>query len=165
MWSSFRDSWNGVSLFLDDHMTLATDIQLFTDSTDKAHGGFYNNMWFQGQFPDILLQEDTSMALFELYPIVMACALWGHNWTRRRILMNCENESVVYIINKGRSKIPSIMKLVRRMTYLSATPNFTIQARHLRSEENCIADAISCYQIWHHFLTRNLWHVYQPKLY
>jgi hypothetical protein len=60
------------------------------------------------------------MAFFELYPIVMACVLWGHLWTRKQILFNCDNLAAVDIITKGRSKIPSIMKLMRKLTYHSA---------------------------------------------
>lgn len=98
---------------MNDNITNAADIHLYTDATQTSYGGIYINEWFQGDFPAEILDEQTSMAFFELYPIVMACVLWGHQWNRKRIVFNCDNLATVEIINKGRSKIPSIMKLMR----------------------------------------------------
>ncbi|XP_033759994.1 uncharacterized protein LOC117342104 [Pecten maximus] len=41
MWSSFLSSWNGVSFFLDDNITLAADLEIFTDATPTSFGGFH----------------------------------------------------------------------------------------------------------------------------
>ena len=102
MWSKFLKEWNGVSFFVNDYIVNAADIQLFTDVTMTSFGGYYMYQWFQGEFPVEILDEQTSMALFELYPIVMACVLWGYLWTRKRILFNCDNLATVDIITKGR---------------------------------------------------------------
>ena len=75
------------------------------------------------------MQEQTSMAFCELYPIVMACVLWGHQWSRLRIVFYCDNMSTVEITNKGRSKIPSIMKLMRM--------------KHIEGVKNNLADVLS----------------------
>ena len=51
-------------------------MQLFTDATFIAFGGFDQNHWFQGNFPkDLILTEESSIAFFELHQIVMACVL------------------------------------------------------------------------------------------
>lgn len=44
------------------------------------------------------------MALFELYPIAVASVLCGALWSELRIVLNCDNEATIHIINKGRSK-------------------------------------------------------------
>ncbi|CAG2224015.1 unnamed protein product [Mytilus edulis] len=136
MWSKFLKDWNGVSFFLNDNITNAADIHLFTDATPSSFGGFYQNEWFQGDFPyELLSCEQTSMAFFELYPIVMACVLWGDRWKRKRILFNCDNLATVDIIKKGRSKIQSLMKLMRKLTYHSAINNFVVHAKHIPDDE------------------------------
>ncbi|CAG2224001.1 unnamed protein product [Mytilus edulis] len=148
MWSKFLKDWNGVSFFLNDNITNAADIHLFTDATPSSFGGFYQNEWFQGDFPyELLSCEQTSMAFFELYPIVMACVLWGDRWKRKRILFNCDNLATVDIIKKGRSKIQSLMKLMRKLTYHSAINNFVVHAKHIPGIKNCIADSLSRYQM------------------
>ena len=131
MWSLFLRQWNGASFFLDDDITLAADLQLYTDATPTSFGGFFSSKWFQGYFPPEFFSEQQSMALCELYPIVMAVVLWGHQWAQKRILFFCDNQGTVDIISKGRSKVPSIMRLMRRITFQSAQYNFIIHARHI----------------------------------
>lgn len=149
LWDTFLASWNGVSFFLNDNITEAADMQLYTDATISSFGGFYRNRWFMGKFDDIALCEGDlmSMAFCELYPIVMACVLWGHEWRCKRILFHCDNMSAVDIVNKGRSKVKTIMKLVRRLTLCSALNNFTIHCTHIPGVRNIIADALSRFQI------------------
>ena len=147
MWSLFLRNWNGVSFFINDNITKAADIQLYTDATQTSFGGFYQNQWFQGDFPLELLDEQTSMAFYELYPIVMACVLWGHNWNRKRILFHCDNMATVDIITKGRSKVQSIMKLMRKLTFHASTHHFIVHAQHIPGVKNDIADSLSRYQM------------------
>ena len=127
-------------------------MHLYTDSTDKAFAGIYYHKWFQSEFPPNLISEDSekvSMALLELpvYPIVVACVLWGNKWNRKRILFHCDNMSTVQIINKGRSKVKVIMKLLRRLTWCAAKHNFTVHAQHVPGKLNSVADALSRFQM------------------
>lgn len=147
MWADFLRNWNGASFFIDANITLAADLTIFTDATPSSYGGFFKSQWFQGLFPPDFFHEQQSMALCELYPIVLAAALWGSNWANKRILFYCDNLSTVNIISKGRSKVPSIMKLMRRLTFLSCVHNFVIHAKHIPGVENDIADSISRFQM------------------
>lgn len=70
------------------------------------------------------------------------CALGGTVvWFKNCI--QCDNEAAVHIINKGRSKIPLIMKFMRKLTLCSAKNNFIILAQHISGVKNFIADALS----------------------
>ena len=71
------------------------------------------------------------MALRELYPIVVAAYLWGHLWNKKRILFHGNNEAVLNVGNKGRSRVHDILKLMRMLTLLSVKQNFTVQCRHI----------------------------------
>ena len=145
MWQKFLSNWNRVSFFLNDNITNSADMHLYTDSTDKAFAGIYYHKWFQSEFPPNLISED--MALLELYPIIVACVLWGNKWNRKRILFHCDNMSTVQIINKGRSKVKVIMKLLRRLTWCAAKHNFTVHAQHVPGKLNSVADALSRFQM------------------
>ena len=152
MWLKFLSHWNGISFFLNDQITKAAKIKLFTDATDKTFGGIYGNKWFQGHFPSEILssldpKDKLSMAFNELYPIVMALLLWGHQWKRKRLLFYCDNLATVNIINKGRSKSKMIMNLMRKLTFCSAVNNVTLHAEHIPGKTNTIADAISRLQM------------------
>lgn len=149
MWSYFLQQWNGISFFLDDEETAANQLQFFTDATPVGFGGYYNGKWFCGKFDYDMIPGDckASMALFELYPIVMAVALWGKYWHRKRIIVNCDNVATTEIINHRRSKIPFIMKFVRKLVWLQLRYNCVIRARFLPTHLNTLADSISRFQI------------------
>ncbi|XP_070549868.1 uncharacterized protein [Ptychodera flava] len=134
MWHHFLASWNGISMFLDTSTTAASDMELYTDASGIGHGGYFIGHWFQERWDSNLrLDSDPalSIAFQELYPIVIAALLWGHLWARKRILFHCDNSATVHIINKGRSKSPIIMKLMRRLVLLAATHHFMFHAEHI----------------------------------
>lgn len=149
MWALFLEQWNGISFFLESQDTNAEDLQFFTDATPTGFGGFYQGKWFSGRFEDNMIPDNTkaSMALFELYPIVMATVLWGHSGGRKKIIVNCDNAATVDIINKGRSKVPFIMKFVRKLIWLEAKHNFLIRAKFIPEKTNCISDALSRFNL------------------
>ncbi|RXN02889.1 poly [Labeo rohita] len=81
LWVSFLSQWNGLSFFYNNLISSPIDIQLFTDAAPSvSFGGFYQGRWFASTWPPQLLdlpQQQTSSALFELYPLVVAALLWG----------------------------------------------------------------------------------------
>lgn len=147
MWSIFLSGWNRISFFYDDQITIAGDMELFTDAASIfGFGGYFQRKWFSSVWPSELassLESNLSMAIRELYLIVVAAYLWGHVWCRKRRMFHCDNEAVVNIVNKGRSKIADIMKLMRTFTWLSVRHNFTIQCKHIPGVNNVIADSLS----------------------
>ncbi|XP_030292106.1 uncharacterized protein LOC115592964 [Sparus aurata] len=144
MWRDFLSSWNGISFFYDDHVTQPQDIQLYTDAAPSVgFGGYYGGRWFTSAWPPELSSLSPSSALFELYPVVIAALLWGHEWSRKVILIHSDNLTAVDIINKGRSQSLDIMQFIRRLTLISAHHNFIIHAAHIPGHLNCIADSLS----------------------
>lgn len=129
-WSLLLNKWNGISFFYDDLPGSSFEIRLFTDAAPSiGFEGFFNNQCFADKWPKELssLPNDIlSNALMEMYPIVIACLLWGNQWSRKRIIFFCDNEAVVNIINKGRSKVPFINLFVRRIAWVSVLGNFIV---------------------------------------
>ena len=152
MWLIFLKQWNGTSFFYDPHITAAPDMELYTDASSTiGYGGYYLGRWFCDTWPADLLpcdeDETVSMAFMELYPIVVAATMWGSLWSTKRILFYCDNAATVHILRKGRSKVNSIMRLMRQLTWLSATNNFCIYAEHIPGVHNILADCLSRLQV------------------
>jgi hypothetical protein len=153
MWTMFLSQWNGVAFFHDQFASVAADLELYTDAASSAgFGGYYAGRWFSGAWPQEIRRlldtdEGWSMALLELYPIVAAAVLWGGEWNAKRILFHCDNLATVQIIERGRSPVDAIMKLVRRLTWEALTGNFTVRAAHIPGSVNVIADALSRFQM------------------
>ena len=150
-WLYFLDQWNGINMFYYCEYISSDALQLFTDaSATLGFGGYYREAWFSSPWPtEIPAVQDPhlSIAYKELYPIVVAAILWGHLWSRRQILFMCDNEATVFIINKGRSKVPVINQLMRRLTWLACTNNFHCYAKHVPGKLNEISDSLSRLQI------------------
>ena len=99
MWTEFIQHWNGRSFFLEDHLTAASDFELYTDASGAhGHGAYYQGQWFRGDWkPSQLpgLNSETSTAYQKLFPIVVAACAWGHTWQQKHILFYCDNEATV----------------------------------------------------------------------
>ena len=84
-----------------------------------------------------------SIAFMELVPIVTAAYIWCHSWSGKRILFHSDNQSAVNIVQKGRSRSPMIMKLIRRLTLCCAQGNCTVSAVFIEGKSNLNSDALS----------------------
>ena len=148
MWLCIVERWNGVSMFLDNTHTDIQTVNVTTDSSRYGFGGYNKNTgnYFLGEWKDYLPSVDyknCSMALLELYPIVLSANLWGSQWSRKRIIFHCDNLATVHIINRKRSKCPIIMKLIRKLTIDAALNNFDYTSIWLSSQKNALSDALS----------------------
>ncbi|XP_078342651.1 uncharacterized protein LOC144628433 [Oculina patagonica] len=105
MWKAFLAGWNGRSFFLDSTVTPSPDMNLYTDASGTVgFGGYFNGKWFQGKWlPHMQLNKDRGISIEwqELFPIVVACAIWFPYFSGKRIQFWCDNESVVAILNSG----------------------------------------------------------------
>ena len=59
------------------------------------------------------------------------------------MLIHCDNEAVVQVVNKGCCKDPDLMHLLRTLFFIAAHYEITVQAVHIAGKENTGADAIS----------------------
>ena len=129
MWETFLKHWNGVSLFLQPEQTTSLSLQVYTDaSVSIGFGGYLAGQWFQSRWlPEQKLNKTTGISIEwqELYPVYLACRLWGSQWTAKRIVFFCDNESVVRILNQKTSKSPKIMELLRPIVLWTLQHNFT----------------------------------------
>ena len=49
--------------------------------------------------------EDGRITLKELTPIIIVCALWGPHWLQLSVLVHCDNEGAVAIINSKYNRV------------------------------------------------------------
>ena len=113
-------------------------------SVKKGYGGHFKSHWFMGKWDnDFLRDKDPSIEFLELYALTISVLLWTSEIKNKRIVILCDNQSVVYMVNNQSSKCPNCMTLVRIITLQSLIHNVRIYARHLRTHENGRADALS----------------------
>lgn len=148
-WGTFMDSWNGVSMMGTPDRGRRS-IHIWTDASGHFGCGALDPVtqsWIQLQWPqayarDWVKLKDESIALKELLPIVLACAIWGVRWKGSAVTVHCDNLGVVQLVNSGYSRVPQIMHLLRCLFFTRAYFELELWAVHIPGKENTLADAI-----------------------
>ncbi len=145
-WKEFLPSWNGKYKILDPGTTFAPDLNLFTDASGTLGFGIYfDGRWVSTPWPKHV--DGYSIQWKELFPIYIACFIWADVLSGKRILFNCDNASIVDIWSINSSKCPLISNLLRKLFFISAKHQFTINITHIPGLDNSIADSLSRLQV------------------
>ena len=86
---------------------------------------------------------DPSIELVKLYGLAVTVHIWVNKLRNTRALVYCDNESVVHMINNSASSCEKCMILIHGIVLKGLLYNFGVFTRHLRSEQNVIADCSS----------------------
>ena len=141
-WSTFLAAWNGTSI-LRPLRTGDPDVEVWSDASGNwGCGASWQTRWLQLCW-DSLPIASASIAAKELFPIVVAAAIWGSEWRGRTVCFHCDNMAVVEVINRQTAKEALICHQLRSLFYISAWFDFDPVARHTPGVKNVAADAIS----------------------
>ena len=83
------------------------------------------------------------IAVKELLPVIIAAAIWGPEWAGKWIVLNCDNQAVVAVINSRYSREKDLMQLLHYLFFLEAHFQFQLSAYHLPGVLNDCADDLS----------------------
>lgn len=114
-------------------------------------GHFTRNMngklvtsWFSQKWPrNFIRQSDCSIEVAELYGACMAVTIWIKELANRRVVIWCDNQAVVQMINKASSSCGKCMFLLRHLTLLCMTNSCRIFCRYVSTKQNWRADLLS----------------------
>jgi hypothetical protein len=141
-WSLFAQYFNGKHLLSPKRWTDSDILQLHTDASGSiGYGAIFQTHWFQGTWP--VSWERYDITFKELFPIALSMEVWGHLLKNRCIILNTDNEAVVYIINKQTCKSPDVMLLVRRLVLATMKFNILVRAVHIPGKYNIFPDLLS----------------------
>ena len=134
-WAVFLDDWNGVSM-LDSVVHKTPSATLTSDASGRWGCGF------QFRWPPAW--EAIHITVKELLPIVVACAVWGHQWRGCTILCRCDNAAVVAILKSGSSKDRVAMHLMRCLFFFTAHyPDAINASAPARERQHCCGSPVT----------------------
>ena len=146
IWQTFLSSFNGKSLFLDDHWRNNQKLNLYTDASGAiGFGDLFGREWCCGKWPENWLKYN--IAVLEFYPVVLSLCLWGHRIRNQSVLFFTDNQSLVLVINKQTSKDAELVSFVRTMVLVCLQNNNLLKAKHLPGRRNVLADRLSRFQV------------------
>ena len=149
MWLEFlTDSTSYARPFLNFGLIQnADELNWFTDAAkgeDKGCGGICDNKWFAIQWQEGFIKKyDPSIAFLELYGVVVSVLNWLEDFSDHRIVLFCDNESVVHMINQNTSSCKFCLALIRILVLESLKFNTRIFAKHVSGFSNNLADMLS----------------------
>jgi len=91
--------------------------------------------------------DNANITVRKLYPIVFAVEVWGVHMANSCICFQCDNEALVYVLNKQSSKESQIMFMIRKLVLFSLQYNILFQAEHISGKKNYLIDALSRLQV------------------
>ena len=144
-WSACCEEWNGRVLFIDPNWTQASKVSLWTDASGLGFGIVFGNERCCGTWsPE---EEGYSIEWKELYPIVLAIAMWGSHLSGLRLTVRCDNEAVCHIWKSGTCKSRPIMTLLRAGLLIAAWYHAVVLLVPVPGVDNTLADCLSRMQV------------------
>ena len=92
---------------------------------------------------EFLKKYKPSIEYLELYTVTAAVLAWIHRFKNRRIILFCDNRSVVDMINLTTTSCKNCMVLIRLILFKGLTENVRDFARHVSGAMNGLADSLS----------------------
>ena len=110
-------------MFQED-IAIASELSLFTDASNTGMGGVFQNKWFSAQWPHYMAGNNCSTNFQEIFAIFTT--IWASKLRNKQLLIHCDNETVVSIINSGTCKSSNMMTVVRKIFFICAKHNISI---------------------------------------
>ena len=134
--------------FIDfEESTSAVWIPFYTDASRAQHlgcGGWFRHQWFSTQWqPGFIQKFEPSIAYLELFAVVVGCKLWLKSLKNRRVIIHCDNQVAVQMINNSSSYCKNCMVLIRMLVLECLIQNVRVFAQYVQMDKNAIADALS----------------------
>ena len=123
------------------------EIDFYSDSSKNAKlgmGAVCGNSWMVQQWnEEFIMRNDPSIAYLELYALVAAVLKWVHRFRNKRVVIFCDNISLVHMVNNTTLRCKNCMVLIRLLVLTSMIENVRIYAKYIPSKKNLRADMLS----------------------
>ena len=122
-------------------------LNFYTDSSageTKGFGCVFNNSWTCGTWGKrFIRQQKPSIQYLELYALCAGILTWADRITDPRVVVFCDNQAVVEVVNNYTSSCKNCMHLIRLLVLNCLIYNRRVTVKYVESKRNILADALS----------------------
>ena len=131
--------------FLDFSQRPAKDISFYTDASKTiGFGGICGQDWMHEKWNrDFTKSQDPSISYLELYAVTAGIISWLPRFQNMSIVLYCDNQGAIEMINSSTSKCKQCMKLIRIIILNCLIYNVKVSSRHVRGVDNEFSDYLS----------------------
>ena len=137
----FVKAFNGTVFF--DHSPIKATVEL--DACLVGLGGRWKNQVYYvplaDQFPDF------NIVHLEMLNLLVAIRIWGDQWSSQKVVLYCDNQAVVSVLNNGKTHDLTLAAIVRNIKMQAAIKNISLYVVHMLDKNNVIADLPSRWSI------------------
>ena len=87
------------------------------------------------------------IAHLEMLNILLAVRSWASQWATKTILVRCDNEAVVTILQTGKTKDATLAAICCNISMETAKADIRLKTVHISGKLNVIADSLSRFHI------------------
>ena len=132
-------------------VTSADEIDMYSDATTNPKLGFGatcgSSFMYSPWNESFIRKNKPSIQYLELFAVVAGVLAWIHRFKNRRIILFCDNKSVVDMINANSTSCKKCMTLIRILVMKGLIENVRIFCKHVKSKDNLYADQLSRLEI------------------
>ena len=135
--SKFLNNYNGVSIF--DHKNFNQKLEL--DACLTGMGGVCGNYVYH-----LKIERgygNLNIVHLEMLNILVALRIFGPQWAKQKLLIKCDNDAVVKVMNSGRTQDQFLGACARNIWFHSALLDIDIKYVHVLGSQNQTADLLS----------------------
>ena len=132
--------------FMDfSEIMVADEIDMYSDASGKIGMGAIcgKNWMYQLWDQKFITKHKPSIEFLELFGVTAAVIQWIQRFRNRRIILFCDNKSVVDMINHTTTSCKNCMTLIRFIVLTGLFENVRVFARHVEGVKNILADRLS----------------------
>ena len=133
--------------FIDFTQTITAEVlDMYSDSSlnpDLGMGCTYNDCWLFAQWDASFIKEKKpSIEYLEFYALVTGVIAFAPHLKNKRIILFCDNEGVVKMVNSTSSRCRNCMVLIRLLVLEGLINNIRIFAQHVSGQLNYFSDSL-----------------------
>ena len=168
-WKRILPEYNGVSILWLE-CCLTPDSIVSSDACLTGIGGMLEEgEYYYRRLPSWLVNDN--IAHLEMWAIIISLKVWGEKLSGKRIVMKCDNEAMVSVLNTGKARDKFLQAAMREVVYLLARFQVELRCQFIRGLDNQKPDLLSRWYeggVYHrgfHALSRDKsWKHVKPKL-
>ena len=127
--------------------TYAEDVNFSSDAAGGELLGFgciFKNAWCFGQWEvGFIRKYKPSIEFLELFALCVGVFTWIEFLGNKRILLLCDNQAVVSMVNNTSSSCKFCMILIRKLTLKCLKHNLRLTVQYIETKKNILPDLLS----------------------
>ena len=127
--------------------TTATEIRFYSDASAGLELGFgciLETRWIYGKWGKEFMEKcEPSIEFLELFGLCAGIFTWEEELANQRLIIFCDNQAVIAMVNNMTSGCRHCMHLLRLLTLNGMKYNRRLYVKYVSSKNNFLADSLS----------------------